>query len=298
MNKLKAILVLIRFPNLVFILLTQCLTYFFLILPSVESPTLSLWEFLRLGLSTVLIASAGYMINDYFDMGIDAVNKPQRVTIEKIFRRRTVILGHILLNLIGFLLAAQLAYTHVLLRVSLVQVGSILLLLVYSTTLKRKLIVGNLSIAVLTALTLLSVALYEPAYTFPTTGEAPNSLFWVYLIFAFVITLIREIVKDIEDIKGDAVQHCTTIPLKWGITYVKNILYGLLLFMYGFLALVGLFFFKENPRLILYLIVLVMLPLGYIFYSIRKAATTAEFHQISSHIKWITLLGILSMVLI
>jgi 4-hydroxybenzoate polyprenyltransferase len=123
-------------------------------------------------------------------------------------------------------------------------------------------------------------------------------LFWVYVIFAFLITIIREIIKDIEDIKGDAIQQCKTIPLVWGINSSKNIIYGLLTILFLFLILVGFVFVHSNLIMICFLGVFVFIPLIWLSRMLFKAQIKADFHALSSMIKWITLMGILSMLLI
>jgi 4-hydroxybenzoate polyprenyltransferase len=123
-------------------------------------------------------------------------------------------------------------------------------------------------------------------------------LFWIYILFAFLITLIREIVKDIEDIKGDVAQQCKTIPLVWGITTAKKIIYGLLLTLFIFLFTVGFYFFKSNPILVSYFFIVVFIPMCIVAKKMMEAQTSIDFHRISSYVKWITLLGILSMILL
>ena len=119
MKLISAFFRLIRWPNLVFIALTQFLFYYCIITPSLpesyfqQSRSLSPPVFYLLVLASVLIAAAGYIINDYFDIGIDAINKPERVTIEKIFKRRTIITWHILLNVIALMMAGYIAYHFV-----------------------------------------------------------------------------------------------------------------------------------------------------------------------------------------
>lgn len=298
MSNIKAIATIVRLPNLIFIFLTQLLVYQFIILGQVESPTLSWLHWFMLALSTIFIATAGYIINDYFDIGIDAVNKPTKVTIERIFKRRTIILWHIVLNLLALIIAGYIAYHFAQVRLLGFQLISILLLLVYSTTFKRKLLIGNLSIALLTSLTLITTAMYEPQFNEWNFSNSNTALLWVYIIFAFIITLIREIVKDVEDIKGDTVQNCKTIPLVWGIEVAKNIVYALHILMFLFLFIITIYFFEQHKILTVYLILFVFMPLLWNLKNIYNAQNSADFHKISSLIKWITLLGILSMVLV
>lgn len=297
-QKLNAIIQLIRLPNLIFIGLTQCLTYFFIIQKQVTPQQASMpWQhYVWLIFSTVLIAAAGYIINDYFDIGIDAINKPERVTIETIFKRRTIIIWHIMLNLVAILITGYLALHYFKLRFISVQLISIFLLVIYSTTFKRKLIIGNFTIACLTALTLISMAIYEPKFDLLNTDITAMKLFWLYTLFAFIITFIREIIKDTEDIKGDTLLQCKTIPLVWGINVAKQIVYTFI----GILLIVELYtfycFFQVNNKLILILFLGTFLPMVLLIPKLKNANSSAHFHQLSQYIKWITLIGILSII--
>ena len=302
MQKLKAILTLIRFPNLVFIFLTQIIAYHFIICPAVTSnfilPTLSLQGATLLYFSTVLIAAAGYIINDYFDMGIDMVNKPHKMTIEKFFSRRRIIIWHILLNILGLMIAGYIAYHFVKLRFLSVQILCIFLLLVYSTTFKRKLLSGNLIIAILTSLTLYTAALYEPQFHLYDFKNSYSVSLWIYLLFSFCITFVREIIKDIEDVKGDLVQKCETIPLVFGINRAKNIVFLIAFILISIIFLASVFLLHANIILKITLLLGIVFPLFITLYLLWKANTSKQFHQMSTYIKIITFIGILSMTLI
>jgi 4-hydroxybenzoate polyprenyltransferase len=302
MSKIKAALTLIRFPNLVFIFLTQVLARFFIIEPAIKDRgigvTLDTPLFLLLCLSTVLIAAAGYIINDYFDIGIDAINKPHKVTIEKIFKRRTIIIWHISLNVVAMLIVIYLTLNFLQLRLVAIQLLSILLLVFYSTTFKRKLIIGNLCIGVLTALTLLTVACYEPGFELLNIHFLHSKLLWMYVLFSFIITFIREVVKDIEDVKGDIAQNCETIPLVWGIDTAKKIVYVFMSLLLLLLLITAIYFFSFNIILVMYLFAAVFGPLVFTFYKTLQATHSADFHRISTYVKIITLFGILSITLI
>ncbi len=298
MHRLKAILTIIRFPNLVFIMLTQFLCYYFIVREGVHTASFSTLSLILFVTATTLIAAAGYIINDYFDMGTDHINRPERVTIERTFKRRHVIAAHIGLNCIALLISAYIAIRHVQLRFISWQILSIFLLIVYSTTFKRKLLIGNIIIGILTSLTLFTVAVYEPTFDLWTPSQHRAKLLWVYIIFAFLITLIREIIKDTEDIKGDAAEGCQTLPLVWGIDKAKQIVWGLCTVLILFLIGVSITFWKSNIALSLYMILLVGVPLILVMKMLKSAATSQDFRRLSSYSKWITLLGITSMLLL
>lgn len=302
MQKFRAILTLIRFPNLLFILLTQVLVYFFIVLPTTDrlcqAPTLHGLQVMGLLFSTIMIAAAGYMINDYFDIGIDNINKPEKVTIEKIFKRRAIIIWHILLNVLALAIVGYLSYHWLKLRYISIQLLCIFLLVVYSTTFKRKLIIGNVIIALLTSLTLLSIVVYEPKIHVFDFSIFQLRFLWNYIAFAFLITLIREIVKDIEDVKGDTTLQCRTIPLVWGINRGKQFIYLLSAALMILFVSMAVDFSDTHIMLLSCLAIGVLLPLIGIIVLVYRATTSKDFHFISTLIKMVTLLGILSMMFI
>lgn len=306
MGKIKAILTLIRFPNLIFIFLTQWLSYECIILHRFPFhlshigiiPVLTVGQSLILCFSTALIAAAGYMINDYFDMGIDTINKPQKVTVERVFSRRRIISWHVILNALALVMAACIYAEVLLLRFLLLPLFSILLLIVYSTTLKRKLFVGNFSIALLTALTVFNAALFEPNFHATDLQEKKVLVFWLYIVFAFFITFIREVIKDIEDMKGDSAIDCKTIPLVFGINTAKHIVSGISVLLILFM-IISLFLKTEWSLFLSFLWILgIILPLIYAIFLLYRYNTQTQFHRLSSLIKWITFMGILSMIFI
>ena len=140
------------------------------------------------------VAAAGYIINDYYDVKIDYINEPDRVVIGKNITRRFAILFHVLLSLLGILIGAYLSWS-----VTALNVVSVFLLWLYSNSLKRLPFVGNLTVALLTGAAVYSVDILY---------RSGNALIGVYAVFAMFITLVREIIKDIEDLKGDNTFGC------------------------------------------------------------------------------------------
>lgn len=293
MSVWKAISILIRWPNLLFIALTQGLSWLCLVHPALGYENPFSPKQLYLLFCTVLIAAAGYMINDYFDWQIDTINKPERVVIGKRVQRRSIILLHFFFNALALCFAYSAIETNTSRWVLAWPAVSILLLWFYSTTFKRKLVIGNLVVACMTALTVAMPAIFT--WTHFQKAEASSRFhLGLYVAFAFLITFIREIIKDIEDIKGDASQACQTIPLVWGINVARYLVDGFWLLLMGLLVSIRLFPFETSPHAWVYPMLLI--PIPWLMYSMHRAKTSRDYHQVSTWVKVYTLLGILSMV--
>ncbi len=309
MKLLAAFFKLIRWRNLVFIILTQVLFYFFII-PFVyrsssfaQQTVLSLANFWLLVAASVCIAAAGYVINDYFDLSIDRVNKPSRLIIERIIKRRWAIVMHIVLSAIGLVLSLYVGYKISNISIPVFNLVSIVALWLYSTTLKKKLLIGNIVISLLTAwvIMVLAVAIYRFSYIDSVTHEFVATqllkLSILYSGFAFIISLIREVVKDIEDIRGDKKYGCKTMPIVWGVPAAK-VFTGVWLVVLISALIVLQFYMLQLGWLIssVYTVVLLIIPLIWILKKLYDANNHAHYHTISSAIKIVMLLGVLSMI--
>jgi 4-hydroxybenzoate polyprenyltransferase len=270
---------LVRMTNLVIVALTQYFTRILLIGPSHEwRKIISDPDMFFLSLSTVCIAAAGYIINDYFDIKIDIVNKPERVVVGRYLKRRWAMGAHQVLNVVGALLGLLVSPW-----VFLVNVFSITLLWFYSERFKRKAFIGNFIVSLLTGFSLLILTVYFPAN---------RHLVFIYAVFSFFISLIREVVKDMEDIKGDAAHGCRTLPIVWGIRQTKTFLYGVISIFV--LTLFMMAKVLNNPVLI-WLFLLLLIPIGYLVFKLAKSDKRREFKEISTLCKIIMLLGLLTM---
>ena len=267
---------LIRGVNLFIVALTQYLTALFLLSNRGDRYSIfSDFQFFLLVSATVMITSAGYLINDYYDVKIDFVNKPDRVVVGKQLKRRWVIFGHTVLNLTSIAFGFYISNT-----VGIIMFGSAFMLWLYSNQLKRLPFIGNFVVAVLTGTTLILVAEYFQQRAF---------IIACYAIFAAYITLIREIIKDTEDMKGDARFGCKTIPIVLGIAKTKWVIYAI---MIAFEITVIILLWNLSWILPLILaITLLLLAMG-----VHKADTIKQFHRLSTYCKIIMLLGVLSMI--
>jgi len=280
---IKPYLNLIRAQNLVLVVLSQALVEACLLSAGVNWAKVLEPGFLALTFSTVCIAAAGYIINDYYDVKIDAINKPERLLVGRIIRRRRAMFAHLILSFIGVLIGVFLMPP-----VGLINLGAVLLLWGYSDRLKRMLLIGNIAIALLSASMLLVVAVYNDMLNKTTLG---------YALFALLISLIREIIKDIEDMKGDASFDCRTLPIVLGMRGAKYVLYPLIaLFLALLLAAV---LHPSTPlKFDIYMLVLVLVPSVWMGIKLIRADRKADFSYLSNLNKLIMLLGILSMLLV
>ena len=307
MKAFSAFLRLIRWPNLFFIVLTQMLFRYF-ILPFVyreahrgyENIKLSEILFYLLVFASVCIAAAGYIINDYFDENIDQVNKSSKVIVGKFIKRRSAILLHALFSFVGLLLSIYVGYRLSNALIPFFNLLAIILLLVYSSTFKKKILIGNIIISLLTAWTILVLTLAE--YRFRIS---PEDVVWqrllkmsfIYAGFAFIISLIREVIKDMEDIEGDIKYGCKTMPIVWGLPVSKVFTAVWIVVLAGMLTAIQIYVIQLGWWLsALYSFVLIIIPLIWSLKKLYAATTPEDFHQLSSMIKLIMLAGIVSMI--
>jgi 4-hydroxybenzoate polyprenyltransferase len=274
MVPLKALVRLTRVWNLLIIGLAQYCTAGLLIHPN----TLTDARLFLLTLSTILIAAGGYSINDYYDVKIDLINKPNRVVVGNVLSRRTVLLLHSVLSFTGTALGFLLSW-----KLGLINLGSGFLLWLYSNALKRLPFVGNLLVAALTGLSVIVVNVLFP----PLLANV-----FAYALFAFFMTLIREILKDMEDLKGDNTFGCRTLPIVWGIRPTKLFIY----FLIGVFAAVVVTIHRFiTPLPVVFFLGFLVIPMGILVGWLIRADTRRDFHRLSQFTKLIMLAGLFSM---
>lgn len=297
---------LVRYKNLLIIVLTQYLMRLSIIRPILKVNNFELQfseiNFFFLVLSTVFLTAAGYVINDYFDTKTDLVNRPEKVIIGKIIDRRKAILLHIILNTIGIGLGTYVSFYIGKPILSLVFVFITGILWFYSTTYKRQFLIGNLIVALLTSLVPLMVLLFElpllnRAYGYfliEVNANFNQIIVWIlsFAFYAFMLTLIREIIKDIEDYEGDNAYGRQTLPIVLGLQNSKIIVLSFILITL-FSLLYAYFRFLTDYITLVYFIVFLMIPMVVLFYKIIIAESKNEYHSASRMSKMIMLAGIL-----
>lgn len=273
-------------------------------------------NFFLLVLTTVLLAAAGYAINDYFDTKTDLINRPKTVVLGKHINRRFAMTLHVVLNILAVLLGFYISWQIGLWKLIYIYVIITGLLWFYSTSYQKQFLIGNIIVALLTAMVPMMTVLYEipplnKAYfdTLLILKDNFNDVFfWItgFSVFAFITTLNREIIKDIEDFEGDKAYGSRTIPVVAGIKISKIITVSLTLITIALLA------FVYNEYLLypcsdcitkdylsgIYIAVFIVLPSFFLIYKIVQAETKEHWHTAGIISKIIMLFGVLYAIII
>ncbi len=303
---------LIRWPNLLIIILTQCLVMFALLgrvyAGTGIGPALGPWLFFVLAAVTVIIAAAGYIINDYFDLRTDRINKPETVVIGKYFSRRMAIRLHFIFNGIAIAAGFYLSFSVGSYRLWFIFPMMTILLWFYSERYKSRILSGNIAVAFMSAMVVIVVWLFEffalrqqpdKFMTVYTQLGMINRVVLTYALFAFLLTFVREVVKDAEDVEGDAATGCRTLPVAFGTGYSRILAISLLILTL-LLTLTGCWFLFETSRLVpaVYFLILVAAPVVYLIFRVAAARIKDHYHKVSNMIKLIMLSGIVGLLIL
>jgi 4-hydroxybenzoate polyprenyltransferase len=279
------------------IALTQLLIKFVLINPFSHQTSLNNYDFYLLVISTIMIAAAGNIINDYFDVKVDRINN-RKIIIDKSIKKRVAILLHISFSFIGIAIGFYLAWKVALLTLGFINLFCVISLWYYSTDLKRKPLIGNILVAILSSLVLLVVPLYD---LIPDPGVNFIAIFnkiIYYSFYAFFFSLIREIVKDMEDYEGDNKTGMKTFAISVGLKKSKSFLKALtILILCSFIYILS-FTFKSDLYSFLYLLLLLTIPLTLFLILLFKSNSKKDFYLLSQILKLIMVAGILSLFII
>jgi 4-hydroxybenzoate polyprenyltransferase len=265
----------------------------------------SWYNFLILIAATVCITAGGYIINDYFDIRTDLINRGKVIVGTKIPRRQAI-LWHSILNIAGVAAGFYISW-----RAGYFWLGTIFLLVsgllyFYSASYKRQFLVGNLIVSVLTSMVPLMVVLFEwsALYRYYSVNaiELPDLgllFYWVggFSLFAFLTTFAREIIKDTEDFEGDTAYGRNTIPVIIGIKASKIVAISLIIITIVSLYLVWHFFVNDKITLV-YISAAIVAPLLYVIYLLAVSTEKVLLHRAANIMKIVMLAGILYSLLV
>jgi 4-hydroxybenzoate polyprenyltransferase len=318
---MKAFLSLIRWPNLLIIVLTMVLMRYAIIEPVIGKIMVVLnsgtgeavpmvlkfpwYDFVILVLATLLITAGGYVINDYFDIKTDLINRGEVIVGTKIPRRHAM-MWHNLLNIAGVLAGFYISWKSGFFWLGVLFLIVSGLLYFYSASYKRQFLIGNIVVSILTAMVPMLVVLYEwPALYRYYSVNAVNPphlgviFYWVggFAVFAFLTTLTRELIKDIEDFEGDMAYGRNTVPVVIGTTAARIVSISLVIIIIAALYVVWYSFLFDKITLA-YASVFLTLPLLLVIYGLITGKAKKQLHLASRLMKIVMIMGILYSVVV
>ncbi len=257
-------------------------------------------------LSTVLIAAAGYIINDYFDVKTDLINHPETVVLDKVIKRRWAIILHITFTILGILIGVFAALKTGYLRLAIFHFVAAALLWFYSTHFKKQLLIGNVIVSILSAAVAFMPFVFEMGimqhvhinFNSQYTAVILSSfkITFIFSLFAFITSLAREIIKDMEDYKGDKATGGKTMPISWGMQSSKLTSFFLLIITAILLLVVVYNSFKVNYILLsinnIYILIALIFPLLFLAIKTLLAQSSTQFKYTSLMLKFVMFLGL------
>lgn len=299
---IKDYFIFFRWKNILMILLIQCLFKYVLFQKFYLQISLDNFHFALLAISISAVAIAGYIINDINDVKADIINKPEKLFVDKKITRiksQNLFIGF---NAVGLILGMYLSYHIGHTSYFIIFVFTSLLLYKYAKVLKKKLLAGNLMVSFVVLFCILMLGVFDIA---PATNgynlQGQLAVIYVFLLFGgfgFILTFLREIVKDFEDCEGDKAINAQSFPISLGEKKTKTLIAMIsiaLIITLGFIAfkLFGAYYFLS-----LYILVMVIVPLLYFVWMLTKAKSKKDYHNLSGILKLTMLLGILSILTI
>ena len=280
--KLFSLFVVVRGFNLAMILVAQYITAIFIMSPSQSlSEVLLDRSLFVLIVATVLSIASGYIINNFYDAEKDSINRPQQVTLEKLVSQNTKLMVYFILNLLVVIIASYVSF-----RAVLFFSVYIFAIWFYSHKIKKRPIIGNLVSAVLTITPFFAIFLYYKNF---------SSLIFVFGFYLFLILSMRELVKDLSNLKGDLVLNYKTIPVIYGEIYAKFMILFLVL---ANISVTSFLLLSYDLGHMDYFFCFSILLLSLVLLLLFKAHKYQQYSRIHWLLKLLVLLGVFSIVLL
>lgn len=295
------ILNLIRYKNLLLIVFIQLLIRFALFEPFNIDVKLNTLGFSLLILATLCIAAAGNIINDIYDIDTDRINKPDKIIVGRFISEKTAFNLFVILNIIGVGLGFYLSHSVGKSPFFSIFVIASATLYVYASFLKQTPVIGNIVISLLVGMSVLIVGIFDLLPTISEVNRTTQITFFKilmdYAVFAFLINLVREMIKDIEDVDGDYNAQMNTLPIAIGRERAKHVAFVFSLFPIMAVIYFIVTYLYTQQVATAYFLICVLAPLLYASIKIYGANSKKQYHHISTVYKFVMLLGMLSLLL-
>ena len=299
----------LRMTNVLIMVITFYLIRILVVIPYANAFDVALtfndWHFTLLIIVTMLSASAGNIVNDIYDVEIDQINKPDKVFINRIISKKNAWRLYFGLNAVAMLLIFWVYSQIDWFLIWMYPFGFFLtwsMLWLYSYRYKKSVLIGNIIVGIFVSFVPWSVC--YPELVNALIGTIPYQSFFVstgiiYILFAFISTILREIIKDIEDKDGDAQFGGKTLPIVYGVSKAKRVAQGVGVVLLGMMSVSVYFLFIENLYLsAIYGVLTVILPTIYLLFSLEKASQKKTFHQLSQIAKLVMMAGLIFLIVL
>jgi 4-hydroxybenzoate polyprenyltransferase len=300
---MRTIVIMLRLTNLLIIAITFFMLRYLVFIPVYTKysllPGMGSLDYMIMVISTMLIAAAGYMSNDYFDIIADRINKPEKQFVGTKVTPGTALASSLLLSLFSALIAIWISWQLKNWIPAILLLTALGVAWWYAIQLKRSFVWGNLAVACMSAGTIGMAWLieYHTAFVPSEPCRIITAIVTGISIFALLLSLMREIVKDIEDLEGDRLIGCKSLPIVKGIPFTKIVLLLIGLITMVLLVVAQVYLFRFNKIIAaVWLLVSVEIPLVGFAIALTKSESKQDFHRLSIMLKWIMVGGIASMV--
>ena len=279
---LLGMLSVMRGYNILIVVIAQYLASIFIFKPDqpLKEVLLDFHLFITV-FATSLVIAAGYIINSFYDVEVDRINKPIKYKIDSFVSQKTKLATYFVLNAIGFLFGFVVSW-----RAALFFAIYIFLIWLYSHKFKKSPVLGLLSSSILAMLPFFVVFVYH---------KNISEVIFTHASFLFFMIVIRELLKDLEGVKGAFVHNYQTIPVKYGERFTKIMISVIVV-----LAMDPIYFLWEYPEIGLmkyYFYGVFVILLGFIPF-LWKASSVKQYNYLHNVLKFVIVLGVFSLALI
>jgi 4-hydroxybenzoate polyprenyltransferase len=289
---------LFRVPMLLLIVAFQLMIYFFVVTRYLESygiaPSMSVLDCVLLVLATLFFTAGGYVINDYFDMKIDQINRPLTRVVGRRLDKNGAMSLYRVLTIIGAVFSILLCWRAQSFQCLLILLFVAGILWFYSSNYKRSFFIGNFIAAFMMAFVPLVVVLFQNQFMLLEYNMNPDLMYIMkglliygvsFSFVGFAWTFILEVVNDLISVKGDRELECHTFPVVWGVQKTKWLLYGCLTLM---LVLSALFFYftpsLHSSASLRFYVCGFFVPALSLFYIISKSQSPADYKLVLNYV--------------
>lgn len=297
--QLAAFFRLVRWKNLLLIIYVQLVIKLLFFTSFNVETKLSMFQFFIFLFAILLISAAGYICNDITDLKTDLINRHTKVVITKSISIDSAKRLYLITNTLGIAFGVGFCLHIHKPTYSFIFIIASLIFYYYSKKLKPKPLIGNITVSLLIAISMLLLVFFDLDHTIQNKIQKFVILVLIIIsTLAFFLNLIREIVKDIEDMKGDYSLNMRTLPILFGRNRTKNIAAILCVIPLGLLLYIIINYSLEYRYTVLYLLLFSLLPILYVALKLLSAESAKDFHKLSVVLKIIMFLGVNTLIIL